>query len=170
VAVPGVVAADLVVVEADFVLRGLEAFLDRPPGAGDADEFLVGGAVWAVAQVIGEFGGVGDAAADQQPAAAAVFGGAGVGQRSDGPVVEAGTFDAVAPATAFLCRIRCAGGEGVRAGTAGLGGNLLVAGHGEHVADTPALQAEAELSFLRPQAEALLAADFIETVWSSTSG
>jgi hypothetical protein len=30
--------------------------------------------------VVREFGGVGDAAADQQPAAVAVFGGAGVGQ------------------------------------------------------------------------------------------
>jgi hypothetical protein len=43
VAVPGVVAADLVVVEADLVLRGLETLLDRPPGAGDAGEFFVGG-------------------------------------------------------------------------------------------------------------------------------
>ena len=43
VPVPGVVAADLVLVEADLVLGGLEAFLDRPAGAGDADQVLVGG-------------------------------------------------------------------------------------------------------------------------------
>ena len=43
VAVPGVVAADLVVVEPDLGLRGLEALLDRPPGAGDPDQVIVGG-------------------------------------------------------------------------------------------------------------------------------
>ncbi|GAA1547425.1 hypothetical protein GCM10009730_65670 [Streptomyces albidochromogenes] len=37
VAVPAGVAADLVVVEAAFLLRGLEAFLNRPPAAGDVD-------------------------------------------------------------------------------------------------------------------------------------
>jgi len=38
VAVPGVVAADLVLVEPDLVLRGLEALLDGPSAAGDADD------------------------------------------------------------------------------------------------------------------------------------
>ena len=38
VAVPGVVAADLVLVEADLVLRGLEALFYRPPGAGNANQ------------------------------------------------------------------------------------------------------------------------------------
>lgn len=56
VAVPGVVAADLVLVEADFVLRGLEALFDRPPGPGDADEVVVGGARRTGAQVVGQFG------------------------------------------------------------------------------------------------------------------
>src|SRR5690606_36584011 len=38
VGVPGSVVADLVLVEPGFVLRGLEALLDRPPGAGDPDQ------------------------------------------------------------------------------------------------------------------------------------
>lgn len=78
VAVPGVVTPDLVVVEADLVLRGLETLLDRPAGAGDTDQLFIGCVVRAVAQVVGEFGGVGDAAADQQPAAVAVSGGSRV--------------------------------------------------------------------------------------------
>jgi hypothetical protein len=39
VAVPGVVFADLVVVQAGLVLGGLEGFLDAPPASGNADEF-----------------------------------------------------------------------------------------------------------------------------------
>jgi hypothetical protein len=39
VPVPGVIAADLVVVQAGLVLGGLEAFLDCPPGAGHPDQF-----------------------------------------------------------------------------------------------------------------------------------
>ena len=54
VPVPGVVAADLVLVEPDLVLRGLEALLDRPPGAGDPDQVVVGGAGRAGAQVVGQ--------------------------------------------------------------------------------------------------------------------
>ena len=38
VPVPGVVAADLVVVQAGLVLGGLEALLDRPPGPGHGDQ------------------------------------------------------------------------------------------------------------------------------------
>lgn len=38
VPVPGVVASDLVVIESDLVLRGLEAFLYRPPGPATPDE------------------------------------------------------------------------------------------------------------------------------------
>jgi hypothetical protein len=49
VAVPGVVAADLVLVEPDLVLRGLEALLDGASGAGDPDERLVAGAGRAAA-------------------------------------------------------------------------------------------------------------------------
>lgn len=35
-------------------LRGLEAFLDRPAGAGQPDQLLVGGGAWPVAQVVGD--------------------------------------------------------------------------------------------------------------------
>jgi hypothetical protein len=38
VAVPGGPLADLVLVQADLVLAGAEAFLHAPPGAGDADQ------------------------------------------------------------------------------------------------------------------------------------
>jgi hypothetical protein len=55
VAVPGVVAADLVVVEAGLVLGALEAFLDGPAGPGDADQLLVFGSGRGGAQVVGQF-------------------------------------------------------------------------------------------------------------------
>src|SRR4051794_7698538 len=38
VAMPGVPGPDLVLVEADLALAGLEALLDAPAGSGDADE------------------------------------------------------------------------------------------------------------------------------------
>ena len=53
--VPGVVKTDLVVVESDASLPGLETFLDRPTGAGDAYEFTGGFAARVVAVVEGEF-------------------------------------------------------------------------------------------------------------------
>jgi hypothetical protein len=56
VGVPGVVASYLVVVQADLVLRGLERFLDRPPGSGDPDEFPQPGFAFAVAHVVGDLG------------------------------------------------------------------------------------------------------------------
>ena len=43
VAVPGVPAADLVVIQAGLVLGGAEAFLDRPAGPGDAHQLADGG-------------------------------------------------------------------------------------------------------------------------------
>ncbi len=55
VAVPGVVAADLVVVEADFGFRGLDAILGGPAGAGNPDEGVVAGGGGCVAQVVGDF-------------------------------------------------------------------------------------------------------------------
>ncbi len=42
VPVPADVTADLVLVQAALVLRGLETLLDRPAGAGDADELSDG--------------------------------------------------------------------------------------------------------------------------------
>lgn len=40
VAVPAGIAADLVVVQAAFLFRGLEAFLNGPPAARDPDQFV----------------------------------------------------------------------------------------------------------------------------------
>jgi hypothetical protein len=71
VGVPGSVAADLVVVQAGFVLRGLEALLDRPPGGGDADQLRcrrgrgAGAAVERQLSVLAR--GRVELAADQQP-------------------------------------------------------------------------------------------------------
>jgi hypothetical protein len=47
VPVPGVVAADLVVIEPDFGFGGLETFFDRPAGAGDPNQVVVTGSVGA---------------------------------------------------------------------------------------------------------------------------
>ena len=55
VPVPGVVATHLVLVE-PRPLRCLEALLDRPPGTGDPDQVLVGGAGRAGAQVVRQLG------------------------------------------------------------------------------------------------------------------
>lgn len=57
VPVPSVVAADLVVVEPDLALGGLETLLDRPAATGDGDELLLGRIGGAVAQVVGQVGG-----------------------------------------------------------------------------------------------------------------
>ncbi|WP_373296004.1 hypothetical protein [Streptomyces roseolilacinus] len=68
VPVPAGVAADLVLVQAAFVLRGLEALLDRPAGAGDAGQFGDLDADWGVGQIGGESAGIGQAAASHHPA------------------------------------------------------------------------------------------------------
>ena len=67
VAVPAGPGADLVLVEADLALGGLEAGLDRPARAGDLDEVGECGAVGGVGEVEGELVGLGDAAPDQRP-------------------------------------------------------------------------------------------------------
>jgi hypothetical protein len=54
--VPGVVEADLVMVETDFVLAGLEAFLDAPAVAGDRDQQGERGGLRAVREEEREFG------------------------------------------------------------------------------------------------------------------
>ena len=83
VPVPGVVAADLAVVEPGLVLGCLEALFDGPPVSGYPDQFLVGRVGRGAEQVVGEFqlilGVAGQRPADQQlpgPAGrlAAVFG------------------------------------------------------------------------------------------------
>lgn len=86
VSAPAVVTADLVLVQADLTLGGLEGLLDGPAGAGDSDQFTERGAFGTVAQVVGQVVGIGQAASDQQPVAAGVL------QRTDlgaGPVVLA---------------------------------------------------------------------------------
>ncbi|MFG2046574.1 hypothetical protein ACGFIW_03990 [Micromonospora sp. NPDC048935] len=44
---PGVPAADLVLVQTDLALRGLEALLNGPSDARDANELSEGGPAWA---------------------------------------------------------------------------------------------------------------------------
>ena len=109
VAVPGVVAADLVVVEAGLILRGLEALLDGPAGPGDPDQLLVFGPGRGGAQVVGQFqlafAVAGRRAADQQvPGPAGRFG-AVFGQGGGCPVVDPGSFGSVSAAAALprLC-------------------------------------------------------------------
>ena len=67
VAVPAGPGADLVLIEADLALGGLEAGLDRPARAGDPHEVGERRAVGGVGQVEGELVGLGEAAPDQQP-------------------------------------------------------------------------------------------------------
>jgi hypothetical protein len=115
VTVPAVVAAKLVLVQAGFVLGGLEAFLDGPSGSGDAHELVDAGARRTEAQVVGQFIRVGDAAADQQPSveglsAADVV----IGTRRQGGhglVVQAGSFGSVTGRQALSCLLGGVRGE-----------------------------------------------------------
>jgi hypothetical protein len=68
--VPGVVAADLIVVQAGLVLGGLEAFLDRPPGAGHGDQLGQGGAGRGVTGEVRQLGLAQLAGPDRHPVAA----------------------------------------------------------------------------------------------------
>src|SRR5664279_5236452 len=82
--VPAVVATDLVVVEADFALAGLEGLLDCPAAAGDVDEVAEAGGGRPVAEVVGEISRVGQAAPHQQPVPVA----GGLPDRLPRPVVD----------------------------------------------------------------------------------
>lgn len=91
VSVPAHVAADLVLVQAAFVLRALETFLDFPAAAGDAYEVGDGGIQRGAGEVVGDLVGLGDAAAGEHPP---LPGGGfvaveriGSGQAGGGPVV-----------------------------------------------------------------------------------
>jgi hypothetical protein len=64
--IPGVKAADLVVVQADLVLGGLEALLDRPADPCHPDQLSQGGAGRAEAGVVGQLP-VGKPPPGQQP-------------------------------------------------------------------------------------------------------
>ena len=66
VSVPGVVLADLVVVQAGLVLGELEGFLDAPTTSGDADELGHGHWLTAVADVVGQLAGLGDRAPHEE--------------------------------------------------------------------------------------------------------
>ena len=93
-AVPAGPGADLVLVEADLALGGLEAGLDGPARAGDADQVGERRAVGGVGEIEGELVGLRDAAADQQalfPTGRRV---GAIGQI--GPVVEPRAFGAIA--------------------------------------------------------------------------
>src|SRR5215207_6246262 len=65
-AVPGAPAADLMLVQADQLLAGLEPLLDGPPGPGHPDQGRKRGGLGRVAAVEGQLPGA-LVAADQQP-------------------------------------------------------------------------------------------------------
>lgn len=85
VLVPGLVPADPVVVEPYIGLGLLQAFLDGPAWARDADECVDAGAGRISAHVEDQLSAIGDAAPDKNPpVAAGVVAGAGrAGQRPD---------------------------------------------------------------------------------------
>ncbi|MBB5937559.1 hypothetical protein FHS42_004640 [Streptomyces zagrosensis] len=67
VSIPARIPTDLVLVEAAFVLGGLEGFLDRPARAGDADQVGDAGAVRGVGEVVGDLVRTDQVAAAQYP-------------------------------------------------------------------------------------------------------
>jgi hypothetical protein len=94
VPVPGGVEPDLIVVQSNFVLGGLEAFLDRPAGPGHPDQIRQDDGSGGVTQVERKLVRFGDRAADQQR-----VGRAGGGEKR--PVIPPVAFGAI-PATSAL--------------------------------------------------------------------
>ena len=93
---PGVVGADLVVIESDFVFAGSETFFDGPARPGHVDKLSEACVVWVVAVVESEFTVV-DGSADQ----VLVVGIIGV---DECPVVDAVAFRSDAAGAALpLC-------------------------------------------------------------------
>lgn len=90
---PAGVAADLVVVQAALLLRGLEAFFDGPAGTGDVDHLIKGGVRGAVGDVVGDFLGPADAAAGDRPVPTVVS--VPGSDLHSGPVEDAGPLDHV---------------------------------------------------------------------------
>lgn len=136
---PAVVAADLVVVQAALLLCGLEAFLDRPPGAGDADQLVEGGFGRVLGDVIGDLLGPADTSAGDHPVPAVL---AVPGPDLDpGPVVDPRAVGTMAAGTA-LPLLPGQGGEqvldGVVDGPAGDDG--VVPGGGHDMEDIRPLQ------------------------------
>ena len=70
VAVTAGIAADLVVVQPAFLLRGLEALLDGPPGAGNSNQLVKGRVSGAGGDVVGDLLGSVDTAAGDHPVSA----------------------------------------------------------------------------------------------------
>src|SRR5262249_12439029 len=144
VPVPGVVAADLVVIEAGLVLGGLEALLNRPAGPGDPDQLLVLGPGRGGAQVIGErplaLGIRGEGAADQQEPLPAGRLGPVFGQGGSRPVADPGAFGPVPAAAALPCLARGVRGQHVGTGLPGVPGDGLALGDGDNVAGAALLQ------------------------------
>jgi hypothetical protein len=104
VAVPAGIAADLVVVQAAFLLRGLEAFLDRPPAARDVDQLVQCGVGRAVGDVVGDLLGPADAAAGEDPVPAVLASWAVAG--CDRAEIElAGFIDALLTETYLLIEL-----------------------------------------------------------------
>ena len=99
VAVPAGPGADLVLIQADLALGGLEAGLDRPARAGDLDEVGECGAVGGMGEVEGELIGLGDAAPDQEALLPAGRRVAAIGQI--GPVIEPRALGTIAGAEAM---------------------------------------------------------------------
>lgn len=99
VAVPAGVAADLVVVQAAFLLGGLEAFLHGPAAAGDADQVVECGVCRTVGNVVGDLLGPADTAAGDHPVPA-VFAVPGP-DLDPGPVIDAWSVGTVAAGAAF---------------------------------------------------------------------
>ena len=64
-AMPAMPGAGFIMVEAEFVLGGLETFLDPPTGSFHADQRVDRRAVWAPGGEIGAFT-IGDTTSDQQ--------------------------------------------------------------------------------------------------------
>ncbi|MDT7746038.1 MAG: hypothetical protein QOE59_5116 [Actinomycetota bacterium] len=65
VAIPAAVAADLVVIQSDLVLRGLEGLLDRPADPGDPRELTQRGVARGGGEVEGDVAGIGQAASGE---------------------------------------------------------------------------------------------------------
>src|ERR1700761_5922746 len=92
-AIPAMPGAGFVMVEAEFVLGGLETFLDPPTCSFHADQSLDRRAMRAPGCEIGAFT-IGDTASDQQTARPQARSegierfGVKIGQRAIGPVVE----------------------------------------------------------------------------------
>lgn len=124
-------------VQAGLVLGGLEALLDRPPGARDLHEAAEGGRVRRMAEVEGQLGGARDAPADQQR-------GLRPGRGDQGPVVAALALGPVAAAEPLPGPLRKLRGQGVGPAAARRSRQDVSAGDGQDVGDALFFQVSAQ--------------------------